>query len=162
MCSAIQHINDFEDLFEDRGSSDGSESREDDAGLESDCTTELGLSASGEELDEEEEQHEEVFDVERLRWENREEQRLEQLMATAGASGLFGKFSELRAAIDDAELVGVSNSKLEAARGLLRAQAAEEERRACRRMSSRPESQGASEGEALPHMGRVHRALPVR
>mmetsp|Transcript_61306 Transcript_61306/g.182618 ORF Transcript_61306/g.182618 Transcript_61306/m.182618 type:complete len:187 (-) Transcript_61306:136-696(-) len=176
MCSAVPHVNAFEDLFEEdsdrvaalpallclshvgqlarldreRGSS-SSENDGSDTGLDSDNTSEV--TASGE--DEEDEQHEQVFDIERLRWENREEQRLEQLLADAGRGGPFRRLSELRMAIDDAEMVGVPQAKLEAARRVLRSRS------------------GASKGGTyawpdpaggLHCVGNVHRmrALPTR
>mmetsp|Transcript_78351 Transcript_78351/g.208022 ORF Transcript_78351/g.208022 Transcript_78351/m.208022 type:complete len:181 (-) Transcript_78351:137-679(-) len=170
LCSAVHHVNAFEDLFEeddygaaghryrfirlDRGlGRSSSEHDSSDNGVESDNTSETGETGSGE--DEEDEQHEQVFDIERLRWENREEQRLEQLLADACRGGPFRRISELRMAIDDAETVGVSAAKLEAARRVLRAR-------------SSPGLAGAiawpeSPSGGLQYFGSVHRvrAMPA-
>mmetsp|Transcript_115524 Transcript_115524/g.337962 ORF Transcript_115524/g.337962 Transcript_115524/m.337962 type:complete len:198 (-) Transcript_115524:216-809(-) len=188
MCSAVPHVNAFEDLFEEAlptvasvedggqchkvaalpallclshaGRLDkldrerrGSGSEDSDAGLESDDTSELTTVE-----EEEDDQHEQVFDIERLRWENREEQRLEQLLADAGRGGSFRRIAELRMAIDDAEMVGVSPSKLEAARRLLRA-------RACMGASRGAYAWPDHRPGSLQHFGgNIHRvrAMPTR
>lgn len=64
-----------------------------------------------------EEQHEEIFDVRLLLWEDREEQRLEDLRAAAERLGRMDP-GEFGAAIARAEAAGVARWKVEAARRL--------------------------------------------
>eukprot|EP00418_Pyrodinium_bahamense_P083464 CAMPEP_0179073616 /NCGR_PEP_ID=MMETSP0796-20121207/32662_1 /TAXON_ID=73915 /ORGANISM="Pyrodinium bahamense, Strain pbaha01" /LENGTH=169 /DNA_ID=CAMNT_0020770813 /DNA_START=17 /DNA_END=526 /DNA_ORIENTATION=+ len=157
LCTAVPHVNDFEDYFEEESQDSAGRSRyEEETALGSDVTSELGFSGGEEDEEEEDDDHEEVFDIERLRWENREEQHLDRLVAEVGRGGPFARLSELRVAINDAEMVGVPQSKLEAARCVLRASVG------TRRQPVVHAATAEVPGLGLPaYIGNVHRGTVV-
>lgn len=94
-----------------RGPADGA------ASMRSRESSEASTEVEDLEADSSEEQHEEVFDIRLLLWEDREEQRLEDLRAAAEKLGRVDP-GEFGVAIARAEAAGVARWKISAARRL--------------------------------------------